>query len=97
MDSDDQSESTRQFNTLSMAQTLTAPLNNTTDFFVIIIYSHKKQNLLLLLFFLQGIGNDLGQTTIGYEQILDEFSRDGKLYIFFLQDNIIKIIKTNKL
>jgi hypothetical protein len=37
MESDDQYENTRQNSTLSMGQTMTAPLNNTIDFLVIMI------------------------------------------------------------
>ncbi|CAF0943175.1 unnamed protein product [Rotaria sordida] len=56
MDSDERLDTFRQSNTMSMEQTLTAPLSNTTDFL--------------------GVGNDLGQTTVNYEQILDESSRE---------------------
>jgi hypothetical protein len=42
MDFDDQSETTRHSNTLSMGQTLTAPLNNTIDFLVITIIDRIK-------------------------------------------------------
>jgi uncharacterized membrane protein YeiB len=78
MDFDDRSDTSRQFN-MSMEQTLTAPLNNTVDFLVIIIINKPK--FIMLFSFLQGIGNDLGQTTVSYEQILDEPSRECKLFI----------------
>ena len=42
MDSDDQNENSRQFSTLSMGQTMTAPLNNTIDFLVITIINKTK-------------------------------------------------------
>ncbi|CAF3169340.1 unnamed protein product [Rotaria socialis] len=54
MDSDDRTDSFRQSHT--MDQTLTAPLNNTTDFL--------------------GAGNDLGQTTVSAELMLDESARE---------------------
>jgi hypothetical protein len=51
MDFDDQSETTRPFNTLSMTMghTMTAPLNNTVDFLVITL-SLIKQNLSFFFF-----------------------------------------------
>lgn len=49
MDSDDQYENTRQYSTLSMGQTVTAPLNNTSDFFVIISREFQSTILLLLI------------------------------------------------
>jgi hypothetical protein len=89
MDSDDRLDSTRQFSTLSMGQTLTTPLNNTVDFLVSIIINQTK--FFIRFFSLQGIENNLGQTTVGYEQMLDETTRECKsivklliLYSFFL-------------
>ncbi|CAF2544388.1 unnamed protein product [Rotaria sp. Silwood2] len=56
MDSDDRLDTFRQSNTISMEQTLTAPLNNTVDFL--------------------GPENNLGETTVSFEHILDETSRE---------------------
>ena len=57
-----------------MEQTLTAPLNNTIDFLVTIFID----STLIFRVFLQGLGNDFGQTTVGYEQMLDEVTREGE-------------------
>ncbi|CAF1152153.1 unnamed protein product [Adineta ricciae] len=56
MDSDERNDIGRQYGSMSMEQTLTAPLNNTIDFL--------------------GPGNEYGQTTVSYEEILDETSRE---------------------
>jgi len=54
MDYDDPNEGTRQFGTLSMNQTLTAPLNNTVDFLVcrVISLEYSQTSFLLLRLFL---------------------------------------------
>jgi hypothetical protein len=53
MDSDDQYENTRQFSTLSMGQTTTAPLNNTTDFLVLKIIAQ----IIVIVLYLYSIGS----------------------------------------
>lgn len=86
MDFDDRNDTSRQYGAMSMEQTLTAPLNNTIDFLVITIIN--KINFTKLLF-LQGPGNDYGQTTVSYEQMLDEASRECKLYSLLVLLNFV--------
>ena len=91
MDFDDRNDTARQYSTMSMEQTLTAPLNNTIDFLVITIIDRIK---FIKLLFLQGAGNDLGQTTVSYEQLLDETSRECKLYSLLILLNFVFFLFT---
>lgn len=86
MDFDDRNDSSRQYGAMSMEQTLTTPLNDTIGFYVIAIIDKIKSSKFL---FLQGAGNDLGQTTLNYEQILDEASRECKLSLSLILLNFV--------
>ena len=81
MDFDDRTGTPRQPHNFAMEQTLTAPLNNTTDFLVIISF---LVDLILIRSFVrsfihQGSAGNLGQTTVDYEQMLDSKLRECKL------------------
>ena len=77
MDFDDRTATPRQLHNRAMEQTLTAPLNNTTDFLVII--SLLVELMLIRSFVHQGSAGNLGQTTVDYEQMLDSKLRECKL------------------